>query len=178
MPASELESRLRIAPNAMPAVLAIAVTEFKPETKVVLRDGDVWLTELHVYGAVNALKRRGPQGRLRRVADDVLRQCIEAFVDERRKPPQTPENVNGEPSYACVTPGSDDMFRPHPDGGHDLNEVGAIFTAIEALNTGDTSISPSEALRNMVEVFDKMQADRQRLAKWTPIGGNGPSHLA
>lgn len=179
MAVAGIQERIRASPEAMfTALFNGATIEFAPDDTPISQDGELWLTELEIYGLLTMLKHRGPQGRMRRVAETVLLECIQAFVDERRNPPQEPELVAGTAGFKCVAPGSDEIFRPHPDAGHELSEVGAILVMIESVNAGETKLSPRDALRSMVEMFDGEHAKKQRITAWSPLGGNGPSHIA
>jgi len=178
MRALEIIERLHIEPGMAARIVVVFGLELAPGEPPVTQDNEVWITELATYSILNVLKREDPRDWFRKEATEVLVQSIAAFVDSRREPPQKPKLEGGNETYECQTPGTDEMFRPHHEGGYELTEVGAIVTMIEALNAGDIPLSPTEALHNMVEMFDQEYAKRQRVTAWSPLGGNGPSHRA
>jgi len=178
MLAREIAERLQIEPGMMARLVVIAGCELAPDDTSIIQDGEVWVGELQTYSIVNVMRREDPRAWFRRDALEVLLQSITAFTDSRRKPPQKPTLLDGQELYPCVTPGPDDMFRPHGEGEHKFNERGAILTMLSMANAGDLPLSPAEALRRTIEMFGGMHAEHSRLTKWSPLGGNGPSHLA
>jgi hypothetical protein len=178
MAAGCLEARINALHEATPILVHVLINEIVRGEEPYEQDVEIWLGELEVYSLLGVIKRDDQRDWLRTVAAEVLFQCIRAFVDERRKPPQTPTLINGEETYECVTLDKSEMLRSHTDDAYEFNEVGAIWMMLEALQAGTITIPPSEALQTLVESFDVEPAKRQRISKWSPIGGNGPSHLA
>lgn len=174
---TELEDRLRISPDVMLLIVGPFASELAPDELPIIVDGALWLSELQVYSFLGVLKREDKRDWFRRTVTEVLVQSIVAFTDARRKPPQKPKVVGGEETYECQTPGMDEMFRPEGDE-HYGSEVGSIVMMLEAGNDGDLSLSPAEALKKAIEIFDGASAARQRISKWSPIGGSGTSHIA
>jgi hypothetical protein len=151
MRVEELQDRLGVPPEAMPQVVAIGAPKFVPDDKLVICADDVWLTELQVYGLIDLVRRDGPRGEARRLAHDVLRQCIKAFVDERRR-----SRRDEAAGAVCVTPGNKDMFREGMDGSFESNEGGALLTMIAMASAGDLDMPTSEALRRTIQAFGRV----------------------
>jgi len=171
MRALEIIERLHIEPGMAARIVVLFGLELAPDEPPITQDGEVWLTELATYSILNVLKREDPRDWFRKEATAVLVQSIQAFTDARRKPPQKPKLVGGKETYECQTPGTNEMFRPEGDS-HYCTEVGSIVMLLEAGNDGDLSLSPAEALKKAIEIFDAASAEKQRIAKWTPLGGN------
>jgi hypothetical protein len=164
-----IQERIRASPEAMfTALFNGATIEFAPDDIPISQDGELWLTELEIYGLLNVIRRSDKRSWFREEVFAALRECIKAFVEERRKPTQTPTHIAGREAYKRVTPGTDEMFREHADGGYELDEVGAIVVMVEAANAGDLTITPAQALRKAVEVFDEGHAQQRGIWKWSP----------
>jgi hypothetical protein len=177
MAAGCLELRINALHEATPILVHVLINEIIRGEEPIEQDVETWLSELEVYSLLIVTKRNDPRDWFKRVVGEVLFQCIRAFVDERRKPPQTPTLIDGEQVYECKTLDKDEMIRSHTDDAYEFNEVGAIWMMLEALQAGTITTPPDEALRDLVEYFDS-GAERQRISKWSPLGGDGPRNLA
>jgi len=178
MRALDIEERIKASPGAMRMLTLLAVNELAPGDKPIEQDGEIWLGELAVYSLLNMVAREDKRDWFKRAAGDVLCQCIQAFIDARRKPPQQSKLVDGDEVFECHTPGTEDMIHSHSDDGYELNEVGTVFTMIEAFNDGNLTVEAAEALQRIIGEFDCVQPGRKSVTAWGPLGGNDPSDSA